>query len=563
MDKESMEQKRSRSTSENKREILLYVVAATLVPNIFFLNLFERNQSEVVVSLGMVLFAALTFMTMSALLFVLLRFLVRSWEGALLTIIICWAVFWLFGAIVDFLYSSIGITRFRYVFVLLFGLLSIVILFLRLKGIPFYKGRVIFNWISFAIGLLFVFNAFPLLVNNSDAFLDLFSRDGGTNEEMPIERVFAVSEESSRPDVYWLMPDGMINFVDFETYFGDSQEEFKTFLEERGFVINKEARFIGNHSAFALPSLMSPALYDHMLKPIARQMEGIACREERQNIIGMGLNLFEFHQIASDWELFRAFMQVGYRAVHIASQDLSTYRVMGYYYRTSLTPDDRVYRLPLAVFEDESIRKRLRQEITELIRLLSLDTPLMIFFVEPERWQSIPSHAEAVSQLMEGGSGLFHEEEIYRRLVDSLYVSRPKIAYVSLYFTHAKMWYLQEPEMEYPEVAPGPMRTYLYPLAHETAVQTLMNLIDTILEDNPNAVIVIQADHGLHAEVTHEALREGGYTDEDIIRLNHSTMSAVRIPSAFGGLEEPLAPLNIARELVNRFVGINYELLPD
>jgi hypothetical protein len=53
-----------------------------------------------------------------------------------------------------------------------------------------------------------------------------------------------------------------------------------------------------------------------------------------------------------------------------------------------------------------------------------------------------------------------------------------------------------------------------------------------------------------------------GYTKEQIVELMHSVFSAVRIPDEYGGLDEPIAPLNITRELINRFVGDNYELLP-
>jgi len=53
-----------------------------------------------------------------------------------------------------------------------------------------------------------------------------------------------------------------------------------------------------------------------------------------------------------------------------------------------------------------------------------------------------------------------------------------------------------------------------------------------------------------------------GWSDEDVRRQQLSAFSAVRIPQIYGGLDAPLDPRNISRELVNRFVGENYELLP-
>ena len=100
-------------------------------------------------------------------------------------------------------------------------------------------------------------------------------------------------------------------------------------------------------------------------------------------------------------------------------------------------------------------------------------------------------------------------------------------------------------------------------IAHAYSINIVLNAIDLILEQDPNAVIVIQSDHGLHIPDTQEFLQEQGFSDEELFLLINSTMSAVRIPEQYGGLGEPLDPRNISRELVNRFVGPNYQLLPN
>ena len=50
-----------------------------------------------------------------------------------------------------------------------------------------------------------------------------------------------------------------------------------------------------------------------------------------------------------------------------------------------------------------------------------------------------------------------------------------------------------------------------------------------------------------------------GYTEDQLMDLWLSVMSAVRIPQQYGDLDEPVDPLYITRLLVNRFVGENYE----
>jgi hypothetical protein len=74
--------------------------------------------------------------------------------------------------------------------------------------------------------------------------------------------------------------------------------------------------------------------------------------------------------------------------------------------------------------------------------------------------------------------------------------------------------------------------------------------------------IILQSDHGLHIENTKlQLISKYGKTDEDVRIMQNQTISAVRIPEKWGGLEEPIEPLNIVRLLINRYVGENYRLL--
>jgi hypothetical protein len=97
-----------------------------------------------------------------------------------------------------------------------------------------------------------------------------------------------------------------------------------------------------------------------------------------------------------------------------------------------------------------------------------------------------------------------------------------------------------------------------YPPQHRHAAKIALAYIALILEHDPDAVIVVQADHGLHDPKNREILLEKGGTEEDVRVMQNQVMSAVRIPETWGGLEEPLDPLDISRVLVNRYVGKNY-----
>ena len=103
-----------------------------------------------------------------------------------------------------------------------------------------------------------------------------------------------------------------------------------------------------------------------------------------------------------------------------------------------------------------------------------------------------------------------------------------------------------------------------YPPQHRYAQKILIDAIDTILEKDPNAVIVVQGDHGLHGNTQEDftaAFGEGAKAEE----LWNCVISAIRVPEQYQNGEEQFAasnPLNMSRYLVNRFVGKNYEYLP-
>jgi hypothetical protein len=103
---------------------------------------------------------------------------------------------------------------------------------------------------------------------------------------------------------------------------------------------------------------------------------------------------------------------------------------------------------------------------------------------------------------------------------------------------------------------------YNYPSQHYFAGKIVISYIDYILNRDPEAVIILQSDHGLHNDGNRRQLIfKYGKDDEDVRLMQNQTISAVRIPEKWGGLNQPMEPPNITRLLVNRYVGENYTLL--
>ncbi|MDD4096528.1 MAG: hypothetical protein PHP22_09845, partial [Oscillospiraceae bacterium] len=94
--------------------------------------------------------------------------------------------------------------------------------------------------------------------------------------------------------------------------------------------------------------------------------------------------------------------------------------------------------------------------------------------------------------------------------------------------------------------------------------KVLVNVIDMILADDPDAVIILQADHAMNTHYDSELDESFGIGQYDSVDLRSSMMSAIRVPEKYRNGEEVYAlenPLNMSRYIVNRFVGRNYEYL--
>jgi hypothetical protein len=119
----------------------------------------------------------------------------------------------------------------------------------------------------------------------------------------------------------------------------------------------------------------------------------------------------------------------------------------------------------------------------------------------------------------------------------------------------------------YDEPLEDPLDVRLYQPQHKYAIKQMMAQVDIILENDSDAVIVIQADHGIHCYgmpsigFDFEEMEKRGYGLQDQLNLTFQVISAVRIPPQYGKLTAPLDPLDIARYLVNHYVGQNYDYL--
>jgi len=502
---------------------ILYYSAAFLLPCILLFDLYNRNRvGNHIVFIHVVVLAGLLNVVGLCLFFVF-RAVAKSAEGALIVSILFWLLFWLYQTLFSIAVRfSSTLTHIVFMLILTIGIIAITLIFRRYEP-PFIAIRPAFNMLAMCLVVLFVFN-FVQSVSPEMQRVRAARYFAQETVEVPfyIKRNFVINSASPTPDILWLHLDGMMSLEMVEFFFGESFDSVRDELSQRGFVVYENALLNAGFTDAGVAALLSPAFYDSFLGEKLEQantkltVPRIEFLYREMSRVGLTFG----NSVVPYYELIVALVARGYEMIIINGHP--------------------AHRIP-ASFEhldgEESIvmgsfHYFLYRTTGDLPELLSLATPLNI--------RGRPMQIDIQKSSL-GSSPIFN--------------------WRALYYTHMSVVYRKRSH-DTRELAMYGTAIHIYPLAFNYMVNRMLYYVDFAIERNPDTVVVLQSDHGFHLQPTQKHLLEQGYSMEKVLELNQSVFSAVRIPSAYGGLDSPIAPLNISRELVNRFVGPNYTLLP-
>jgi len=542
---------------------ILYCIAAMIVPTIILFNLYNRNHLENHLPFTQTLIISIILSIVSLVFFVVLNFILRNFEGTLIVILLLWIAFWTFESIFRVMTRfSASITRI-YALLFIVGVLVFITIVFNRYSLSFKKGLTAFRVLVLCIIGMFVFNFIPAMLHNN---IIASSTDEGTETIIYLKRDnFNVDITLPSPNIYWLHMDGMMSLSAFQGLTGECNEDLRQQLANRGFMIYEDAVLNAGGTNAAISFLLSPNIYDSYYH--ARFIEGESPILWIPNIPKM--LMYDSKDITSDvfpyYELLLSLQKADYEIIMMAIQrTVFTEAPFDFFYEIGqFGPwliDSRAQTSGIGIFLQQS---------WDLLSLLKLTTPISILSnalhtqlnqSQPHRLHisvnetnstSIPGNIHINRQQL-----LHRERTLYHALQKSLEIqSSPRFTFVANFFAHSAYWYLQEAH------PPDAMNVELYVPSYNFAVESMLNTIDMILEQNTNAVIILQSDHGIHGVEPRNQLLDMGYTEEEVLYFRLSVFSAVRIPPQYGGMDAPLAPLNISRELVNRFVGENYTLI--
>ena len=541
------------NSEDQKFKNTLFCIISVLPPNIFMFYLYTKNVEHI--DFWHIFILAALFSCVGFLVYRIISRLGKSLQGSALACFFLWIMFFTIYPLyqsLPFIYHSELNRDTKLIFLLITVLVLTVLVFIighRLKHIKIFKTMAVFEIVVFLI----------LFAQSVGAYISkiIFS-DSETNYKTS----FTISPDSPSPNIYWLFMDGMLGFEAVEYFFDDPQTEFEAQLIERGFIVNREAKFEANHyTKYAIPALMSPFFYDKIVLPLLKTI----------NLSDLNKKLRAFQKLENSFdrarvnnELIAALNAKGYQTGIIAES-------LGHYWH----PVTKVFYAPYGRIEYNISyleNSATLEKLNHLNNLMSMTTVSIIFSGEIqgfiERLYQKRLNIEPVKNRdrdAKGIAGILPYENItwYINALSEIFESpQPRMTIIEDYKAHFP-FVINEDGSSVTRVGKERNNIYNYPPQHCFARKYLVDLIDFILANDPEAVTVIQSDHGLHNSDSERQIFSSGGTVDEVLLIYNQTMSAVRIPDIWGGLDSPIDPLNITRVLVNRYVGQNYELLEE
>jgi len=562
---------------------LLYLTATALVPGIPLFYLYNRNAAEGLLFRHFLITSVVLALISLAIYLPVSKFIL-TYRRAIIIIALFWAAFWSFTPIGRIIAKgNAGLTAFYLLaFIVVIGLL------LRRRRI----NRLVANTIAVLLCLLFAFNFVPGALAVSGKKIRMAYNKITGNMPYEIKTEFKVDANLPKPNIYWLHMDGMVGFDAVERYFNDPQTALIRNLTARGFVINKGARLEAGFTKVAIPSMLSPAFYDSYL---ADEFARVARLTRISRTISLYRAMikkgFSLDDIYPQIEMLKALSDAGY--INIVSRDnldigLSKNSDIWFVNNENVTVGDlNIYREADSAF---SILTEFKELITDASALSVIKPKIDEVFERKSpilNTEPLPAYQKTVDKYV---SGYSDADNLFVYLVKAMKyaasIQTPHFIYYINGMAHyrsvndtvmggidygrpiGRIFPFDENGNVYKWRLDDPNDVHLYLPTHKYAVKQMMAQIDIIIEDDPNAVIIIQADHGIHGigngadDYDSDFMYAHGYGLDDQLNLNLDVISAVRIPPQYGKLSQPLDPLDIARYLVNNFVGKgNYDYL--
>lgn len=397
----------------------------------------------------------------------------------------------------------------------LFGVI-LILCFRKWKFESSYRGNIFFSCVVF---LLFLFQCV--------SFLNLHFQQNSCVDERFVHSP-KVSSSLPSPNIYWIHCDGLLGIRSFQKYFHDSQDSFRNELRAKSFFIYDSAYLTANCSTkVAVTALMNPEFYDRFLIHHVQP-------ERKDSWEFKNENLLAFYRLVAN-QFYRSFESKAY-SVAVVPYDPWTNSYVGKLSSMEEYKDIYLKLKHLWIFGHLAVRM-----------------PGALFFWKDESPEILSVDYE---KCPEADKEFLDRNLPYVHAIQNLPIpDHPTLTIIKCFAAHVPYAYDENGKLL--NTFPDHSDPEDYKAQHLLTTRVLLWTVENILEKDPDAVIVLQADHGLHC-TTERQFREYFGEKCNPQELWNQVFSAVRIPKKFrNGDEKYMArtPLNIVRYLINSFVG--------
>ncbi len=528
-----------------KNRILFF--SAAVLPVVPMLYLFNQNAKYL--SFAQVFIAILVLAALSSAAFAAFKAVFHSDLTAFFACLVMNIVLFSYNSLYyNYFYTS----KYAHAGLLLIPLIPFIMAYFYNKLTKGKRAEHLPKIIAVIVSIMLVINIFNTAANvfdsNNIKAAHQYKLDFMTDDTLPAS------------NVYWILCDGMLGFDAMKKYFNEPQDEVKEYLHERGFAINSGAMLESGHSTrIAIPALMCPAYTD-------KYLSGIITDHQKAMELNYSSDSEMFHARYYN-ETINAFRARGYATVSMSLDEDVFFPTTDYFYYVAAhyTPDKEYADLPYYVKSTTGDSSYLESRFfaMHLGDVLLGGIPDIVYdFLNKNNVarHQLTADMNAMKDLLPPDVNAQKYEVLISSIYDSLYseeIRQPKFTLLHAFMAHYPLCFDENGAF-----VKNINSINAYPGHHKFAVKNLMIMIDLILSADPDAVIVLQADHGLHGQTQQSIAKAFGGDPDAALDIWNNVFSAIRVPEKFKNGSERFAletPLNMSRYLVNSFVGQNYE----
>lgn len=404
-------------------------------------------------------------------------------------------------------------------------------------------------------------------------FLFSFSLCGGVYNALYItvnsrsydyEIDFETDDEKDTPNIYWIHCDGMMTSETIKKYFNGASEILNIYLRNNDFYNNTDATLVNGHRTMrSLVALLNPYYYDQFygeyLNDLEKQLMG---KKKNTDFI---VNYYELTEKRLNNELFQALEEKGYETIAIADYNSHTALYTDHYYDYFhyLVLGDPTKQLRYFKKGDNSkFALNLQIELTHngvlysnsiLNDLLNTRNVLNYDVVDYNdmNLNSYPFTRD---------TKYWYSKAVIKAIDESFDENKNQFTFIDYKLNHYPLTFTSGGSLLKAN-AQNSLDSYLGNYVYSSYL--LLETLKYIKTVDENAVVILQADHGIHSFENEDIMKELNVDEKGLQEIRNSVMSAIYVPEKYRNGEEIYLdnPLNISRYLVNNFVGENYQYL--